>query len=187
MKIEIYLAVSVKKKKSLTGPAGWAACVRIDGGSRLVELVTGGGGGADRRQAEIEAARRGLAKTPEGDHEIVVFTTYRPLAQGASEYLEGWRERNFHGVKGEKIPDAWLWRKLSDVIGSRTIKWQWIRGQPGHPHFRTAEVEARGQRDMAFSEWTKNRKMKQFGKNRNIKEPPEYRPKAVLRETRPAQ
>jgi cyclic pyranopterin phosphate synthase len=107
------------------GKGGWAAVIVADGDKRFIY-------GADDRttnnRMELLAAIRALEESPEGG-EVAIHSD--------SEYLVKTMTLNWRRQANQD-----LWGRLDDLVKSRKVKWQWLRGHNGHPENEEANAVA---------------------------------------------
>ncbi len=54
------------------------------------------------------------------------------LVRGASEWMRGWKRRNWKR-KGGPIENLAMWQKLDRLAGGHDVSWHWVRGHAGDP------------------------------------------------------
>ena len=54
------------------------------------------------------------------------------LVKGASEWLAGWKRRNWRRKAGP-IENLAMWQQLDRVISGHDVTWKWVRGHAGDP------------------------------------------------------
>ena len=119
---EVFLKVS-------GGPRGaWAALVRRSGaGPEDEKILSGASDGATSNLLDVLAAAEVLEGLPAGAS--VAFTTGSDyLRNGATQWVEGWRRRGWKTATGEPVKNAAAWRRLSGLLGRRTVRWVSTKG-----------------------------------------------------------
>ncbi len=108
------------------GPGGWAAL--LISGTRKREL-SGSEKYTTNNRMELTAALEALraVKVPSA---IDFYTDSTYLKRGITEWMPGWRKRNWQR-KGGKLANVDLWKALDRVIRPHTIRWHWVRGHAG--------------------------------------------------------
>jgi ribonuclease HI len=118
------------------GPGGWGAIVRTPDG-RVREL----GGGAEsttNNRMELEAAIHALYLV-RGQHDVPVdlFTDSSYVIQGITQWVHGWRKRNWRKIDGTAVVNRDLWEKLAHLVEARppagAVKFHYVRGHTGVP------------------------------------------------------
>ncbi|MBI5090878.1 MAG: ribonuclease HI [Candidatus Hydrogenedentes bacterium] len=110
------------------GVGGWAAVLLYKG--RRKEL-SGGDIESTNNRMELTAAITALEslKRPCG---VVLYTDSQYVRKGITEWLPGWRKRNWRR-KGGAVINVDLWRRLDAAAAPHTIDWRWVRGHTGNP------------------------------------------------------
>lgn len=86
---------------------------------------------------ELLAVIEGLKLLKEPcDVEIVSDSSY--VIKGITEWLEGWKRKNF-----AKVKNVDLWKAYIEVSAIHTIHGRWVRGHSGHPENERCDTLAR--------------------------------------------
>ena len=105
------------------GPGGWASILRY--GGHCVELW-GSEPHTTNNRMELRAAIEGLRVLKE-PCEVHVTTDSEYVLKGITEWIHGWKRKNWKSVKN---PDLW---KALDIENSRhKTRWEWTRGHASH-------------------------------------------------------
>jgi len=108
--------------------AAWAAIVRLDD----AESVYGGvSSAASANRLELEAACELLAGMSK-DRSWVFLTPSDYLRKGASEWLAGWKKRNWTTGSGGALKNDDLWKRLDGLLADRRIAWPKVNKED-HP------------------------------------------------------
>jgi ribonuclease HI len=107
------------------GPGGWGVVLEQDGET---EQLSGSALATTNNRMEITAAIEGLRLLPPGSP-VQVFTTSDYLFQGVTQWLHGWRKRNWTKKGGEWVANADLWQVLDQLLNTYTIQWVNAKGQ----------------------------------------------------------
>ena len=110
------------------GPGGWGAILRYGGRERE---ISGGEADTTNNRMELKAALEALRALTE-PCQVTLFTDSEYLRKGITEWLPGWKRRNWRR-KGGKLANVDLWMKLDEEISRHEIQWRWVRGHAGHP------------------------------------------------------
>lgn len=111
--------------KGNPGPGGWAA---------IYETAEGQESSADHAQSttnnrmELTAIIEGLLMVPE-DSAVEIYTTSDYVFQGATQWIAGWRRRNWQKKDGQPVANADLWRALDQLSRNYRIRWVNAKGQ----------------------------------------------------------
>ena len=61
---------------------------------------------------------------------VVLHTDSEYLQKGITEWLPGWKRRNWKR-KGGELKNQDLWMRLDELITMHKIQWKWVRGHAG--------------------------------------------------------
>ncbi|MDD6055584.1 MAG: ribonuclease HI [Helicobacteraceae bacterium] len=105
------------------GPGGWCGILQYKDKEKI---ISGGSKEATNNQMELNALIKSLEilKVP---CEVLVICDSKYVLDGVSQWLDGWVQKNFKGVKN---PD--LWRYYLQVSKIHKVEVQWIKGHSGH-------------------------------------------------------
>lgn len=106
------------------GLGGWGAYIITE---HEEQKLCGGEPVSTNNRMELTAAIEGIAHCPM-DAKLVVWTDSIYVKRGITEWIEGWKKKNWKDVKN---PD--LWKKLDATCKDREIEWNWIKGHSGDP------------------------------------------------------
>ena len=120
------------------GPGGWG--VFFQAGSNEKELW-GGEPDTTNNRMELTAVIRALEalKRPAT---IEVHTDSQYVQKGISEWLPGWKRRNWRTSAGQPVKNQDLWQQLDTLAQQHRIEWHWVRGHNGHPENERADALA---------------------------------------------
>jgi ribonuclease HI len=62
---------------------------------------------------------------------VDIFTDSEYLRRGITEWLPGWRARNWQRKDGA-LANVDLWQSLVKVMEPHSIQWRWVRGHAGN-------------------------------------------------------
>ena len=112
------------------GPGGWG--VILQWGDHTKELHGGEAHTTNNRMelmAVIEALR--ALKRP---CQIALYLDSEYVRKGITEWIHGWKARNWRTAAKQPVKNADLWQQL-DVLthqGDHDIVWHWVKGHAGH-------------------------------------------------------
>ncbi len=109
------------------GPGGWAALLRFNGQEKT---LTGGEHQTTNNRMELTAAVEAL-KALKRPCRIDFYTDSEYLRRGITEWLPGWRRRNWRRKAGS-LANVDLWQALDQALNEHQINWHWVRGHAGH-------------------------------------------------------
>lgn len=111
------------------GIGGWGAYIQYPDG-REQELC-GSDPHTTNNRMELMAAIQGITAL-EAHHPLVIWTDSNYVKQGITEWIMGWKKKNWRKADGKPVINADLWQQLDQVCQGRTIDWRWIKGHAGH-------------------------------------------------------
>jgi ribonuclease HI len=109
------------------GPGGWAALLRS---GEQEKILTGAERNTTNNRMELTAALRAL-ETLQRPSRVEIYTDSEYLRRGITEWLPGWRARNWRRRGGE-LKNVDLWQALDAILRTHKISWHWVRGHAGH-------------------------------------------------------
>lgn len=123
------------------GPGGWGAILRY--GDHERELF-GGEPETTNNRMEMTAALKALESLSEPC--IVELTTDSEyLRKGMTEWLAGWKARNWKTASRQPVKNADIWKALEQAVIRHEIRWHWVKGHSGHAeNERADELANRG-------------------------------------------
>ncbi len=114
--------------KGNPGPGGWGALLRHNGVER--ELY-GGEADTTNNRMELCAAIEGLkALTHRCKVSLTTDSVY--VKSGITEWLEGWKKRNWKTAARKPVKNVDLWQKLDEQNQRHDVEWFWVKGHSGH-------------------------------------------------------
>jgi ribonuclease HI len=136
--------------------AGWGALLTNPQGDTLElagpvpsnEAQTNG-------RAELLAALMAIRKCRPGAP-ITVISDSKYVVQGAMEWLPGWKARGWRKADKTPLEHTDLWIVIDQLMQTRDIRFQWVRGHDGNAGNERADALAcRGARGEHIEELTK--------------------------------
>ncbi len=117
------------------GPGGWGALLRFNGTEK--ELY-GAESMTTNNRMELMAAISALAslKRP---CQVSVTTDSKYVLQGITEWLAGWKRKNWKTASKQPVKNVDLWQELDRLAAQHQIEWHWVRGHTGHPENERAD------------------------------------------------
>lgn len=114
--------------KGNPGPGGWGVLLRY--GKKEKELY-GGERETTNNRMELMAAIEGL-KALTRPCSVVLTTDSQYVRKGITEWLPGWKRKNWKTASGQPVKNQDLWQLLDEQNSRHTIDWRWIKGHAGH-------------------------------------------------------
>ena len=110
------------------GPGGWGALLRCNGKESEAH---GGERETTNNRMELQAAIEGLKALKERC--TVVLTTDSVYVQkGITEWLPGWKKKNWKTAARKPVKNADLWQLLDEQNQRHDVTWCWVKGHSGH-------------------------------------------------------
>lgn len=135
------------------GPGGWGfVCVvpvfhtdeegtsteplMVDGKQLWVHTTTGRGGEKEttNNRMELMAVIRGLHHLKSRtDYDLTVVSDSKYVIQGITEWMKGWKKKNWMGSNKQPVKNQDLWKQLDELVNTfSNLKWQWVKGHAGN-------------------------------------------------------
>ena len=64
------------------------------------------------------------------------------VKNGITEWLPGWKRKNWKTANKKPVKNVDLWRQLDAVCARHDIEWHWIKGHSGHAENERADALA---------------------------------------------
>lgn len=121
------------------GPGGWGALLRCDGKEKE---LNGGEVLTTNNRMEMMAAIKALEalKYP---CEVDLYTDSKYLKDGITQWIHGWKKKNWHTASKEPVKNADLWQILDPLTQRHQIIWHWVKGHSGHIENERVDALAR--------------------------------------------
>lgn len=133
--IEIYADGACKGNP---GVGGWGAWLRH--GENEKELF-GGELLTTNNRMELTAVIRALEALNRTCH-AKVFTDSVYVQKGMTEWLKGWKDRNWRTADKKPVKNDDLWRELDVLAQQHTVEWVWVKGHSGDAGNERADLLA---------------------------------------------
>lgn len=115
--------------KGNPGRGGWGALLRL--GTKEKELF-GGEPLTTNNRMELTAVIRAL-EALNRPSKVRLYTDSQYVQKGISEWIIGWKLREWKTADKKAVKNADLWRTLDQLASQHDIEWLWVRGHDGHP------------------------------------------------------
>ena len=103
--------------------------------------LCGGEGNTTNNRMEMTAVIEGL-RALKRPAEVVVFTDSKYVQMGISEWIVGWKARNWRTADKKPVKNEDLWRVLDTLAGTHKVEWRWVKGHAGHEGNERADALA---------------------------------------------
>lgn len=127
------------------GPGGWGTIISGDGS---YQEFSGYHPKTTNNIMELTGALEGIRRTPKGS-QLIITTDSQYLVKGMTEWLRGWKRRNWKKADGKPVLNKSIWIALDEEADIRDVQWQWIKGHNGHQQNERCDELARNAIDEA--------------------------------------
>ena len=127
------------------GPGGWGALLSYKGKEKE---LSGYEPETTNNRMELMAVIEALNSLKRAC-DVIIYTDSKYVLQGATEWMKGWKAKNWTKKGGLKNVD--LWQELDSAMQRHSLQWEWVKGHSGNAGNDRADqlaVEAY-QREMA--------------------------------------
>lgn len=121
--------------KGNPGAGGWGALLVTDGHRKE---ICGGEANTTNNRMEMTAVIRAL-ESLKRPSTVEVHTDSQYVQKGISEWMSGWKRRNWRTAAGQPVKNQDLWLQLDALSQLHRIEWKWVRGHNGHPENERAD------------------------------------------------
>ena len=109
------------------GPGGWGSVMMYRGHRRE---LSGGEANTTNNRMEMMAVIQAL-ETLKRPCKITLYTDSTYIIKGMTQWLEGWKKRNWHTAAKKPVKNVELWQRLETAIAPHAVKWVWVKGHSG--------------------------------------------------------
>ena len=110
------------------GPGGWGALLRYNG---VEKELSGAEAETTNNRMELKAAIRALAELKRPCR-VKLTTDSVYVKNGITQWLPGWKKRNWRTAGKKPVKNVDLWMQLDGVSKNHRIEWHWVKGHSGH-------------------------------------------------------
>ncbi|HLP80505.1 MAG TPA: ribonuclease HI [Nitrosomonas sp.] len=143
--VEIYTDGACKGNP---GIGGWGALLRYAGHERE---IFGGEKLTTNNRMELLAAIRALEMLKQ-PCKVLLHTDSQYVHKGISEWIGGWKMRNWRTAGKKPVKNEDLWKLLDQLTQQHDIEWYWVRGHSGHDDNERADQLANRGIELAVME-----------------------------------
>jgi ribonuclease HI len=120
------------------GPGGWGVLLRY---GKKEKTLFGGESSTTNNRMELMAAIQALAALREPCL-IELYTDSQYVQKGISEWLPGWKKKNWKKADKKPVKNADLWQLLDHEASRHQVSWHWVKGHSDHPENDRADALA---------------------------------------------
>ena len=110
------------------GPGGWGALLRA--GKHEKELW-GGDEHTTNNRMEMTAVIKALQALKKPS-EVVLTTDSQYVRKGITEWIEGWKRKNWQTAAKKPVKNVELWKEIDALASQHKVEWRWVKGHSGH-------------------------------------------------------
>ena len=118
------------------GPGGWAAIIIAENSKK--ELF-GGEKLTTNNRMELTAAIKALEYCEKQEKkqlslkQIKIYTDSIYLKEGITVWRNTWQKNNWKTADKKNVKNVDLWKKLMELVSSKQIEWNWVKGHSNDP------------------------------------------------------
>ena len=112
------------------GPGGWGALLRWNGHEKS---LSGGEEETTNNRMEMMAVIKGLEALNKPS-DVTLYTDSKYVLQGATEWLEGWKAKNWKSANKKPVKNKDLWEQIDSLIQRHNVEFIWVKGHAGHKY-----------------------------------------------------
>ncbi len=120
------------------GPGGWGVLLRY---GKKEKTLFGGESSTTNNRMELMAAIQALAALREPCL-VELYTDSQYVQKGISEWLPGWKKKNWKKADKKPVKNADLWQLLDHEASRHKVSWHWVKGHSDHPENDLADALA---------------------------------------------
>ena len=120
------------------GPGGWGALIIQDGKETS---LWGGERDTTNNRMEMKAAIKGLESIVKNSN-ISITTDSNYLKDGITQWLDGWKKKDWKTASKKPVKNKDLWMKLDELSHFHNVNWKWVKGHSGHRENDIADLLA---------------------------------------------
>jgi ribonuclease HI len=110
------------------GPGGWGALLSWNDHKRELK---GAEAQTTNNRMELSAAIAALEALRE-PCEVSIYTDSVYVQQGITQWLPGWRKRDWRTADKKPVKNQDLWQKLDAAAAKHRVEWLWVKGHAGN-------------------------------------------------------
>ncbi len=121
------------------GPGGWGAFISWNGHQKD---LNGGEADTTNNRMELMAAIMAM-ETLKESCQIELYTDSTYVMKGMTEWLEGWKAKNWKTANKKPVKNKDLWERFDVAIQRHKVNFHWVKGHAGDPGNERADELAR--------------------------------------------
>ena len=128
------------------GPGGWAAVILTENQKKE---IFGGEKITTNNRMELTATIKALEYCDEQESkqlslkQIIIYTDSVYVKEGITVWINTWEKNNWKTADKKNVKNVDLWKKLKELVKSKQVEWQWIKGHSKNPMNNLADELAK--------------------------------------------
>ncbi len=124
------------------GPGGWGIVAYFTDGT--IYEMGGAAAQTTNNRMELLAAIEALKvlKASGQNDPVILYTDSEYVINGITKWVKGWKKKGWMTSQGKPVLNQDLWETL-DILNSRLVEWQYVRGHSGNKGNERCDVIAR--------------------------------------------
>ncbi len=115
--------------KGNPGIGGWGVLLKHN---QHTKELCGGARDTTNNRMELMAAIKALEALTERC-KVDLYTDSEYVRKGITEWITGWKKRNWRSASGSAVKNKDLWQALDVAKEKHDVTWYWVKGHAGHP------------------------------------------------------
>lgn len=120
------------------GPGGWGAILRY---KNTEKELSGAESATTNNRMELTAAIEAL-ESLKRPCKIRLTTDSMYVKSGITEWLAGWKRKNWRTADKKPVKNIDLWQRLDEACARHDIEWHWVKGHSGHTENERVDILA---------------------------------------------
>lgn len=110
------------------GIGGWGVWLRY---GEHEKKLSGAEKDTTNNRMELMAAIKALEEIKSCSISIDLYTDSKYVMNGITQWIIGWKEKNWKTVAKKPVKNADLWKKLDGLNQKHQVLWYWVKGHSG--------------------------------------------------------
>ncbi len=124
--------------KGNPGVGGWGVWLKAGGHEKS---MFGGAAMTTNNRMELTAVIEGFQALRKPS-KIKVYTDSSYVQKGMTEWLPGWKQKQWRTAAKQPVKNADLWQTLDTLVQPHEVQWIWVKGHAGNPGNERADALA---------------------------------------------
>ena len=120
------------------GPGGWGVLMQF---GEVNKELYGGENMTTNNRMELSAVIEGLTALKQ-TCSVELITDSKYVLQGATQWLSGWKTKNWQTASKKPVKNVDLWQTLDTQLLRHQINWHWVKGHSNNAGNERADALA---------------------------------------------